>query len=157
MLVLLAGDDQGRSGYRQELERAIAEAGLAGSVRLVGHCEDMPAAYLVADVACAPSLLPEPFGRTAVEPQAMGRPVIAANHGGAVETVVDGVTGWLVEPGDASAWAWAMEQAMEMGPGVRMRMGEAGMTRARQLYRVEAMCAATLAVYERLMETRADG
>jgi glycosyltransferase involved in cell wall biosynthesis len=153
-VIVLVGDDQGRVGYRTEIADAIEEAGLQDQVKIVGHCSDMPAAYMLADVALAPTITPEAFGRTAVEPQAMGRPVIAANHGGAVETVVDGITGWLVEPGDASAWAWAMEQAMEMGPGKRMKMGEAGMTRVRQLYRVDVMCAATLAVYERLMESR---
>ena len=55
---------------------------------IVGHCDDMPAAYLLADVAILPTTVPESFGRTAVEPQAMGRPVIASNHGGTTETVV---------------------------------------------------------------------
>ncbi len=58
-VVLLAGDDQGRTGYRQALETAIAAHGLTGQVRLVGHCDDMPAAYLAVDVALAPSLTPK--------------------------------------------------------------------------------------------------
>ena len=150
--VIFAGDDQGRTEYRQELVDAIAAAGLNEIVRIVGHCSDMPAAYLLADVAILPTLVPESFGRAAVEPQAMGRTVIAANHGGMVETVVDGVTGWLVEPGDADAWAQAMSNAIGIGPGKRNDMGQVGMTRARQLYRVEAMSAATLEVYDRVLE-----
>src|SRR5580704_5319604 len=55
-VVVFAGDDQGRTGYRQALEAAVRERGLTGDVRLVGHCDDMPAAYLAADVALAPSL-----------------------------------------------------------------------------------------------------
>ena len=89
-VVILAGDDQGREGYRAELEAAIAAAGLEGEVKMPGHCEDMPAAYMAADIAVAPSLEPEAFGRTAVEPQAMRRPVVAAAHGAALETVVEG-------------------------------------------------------------------
>jgi glycosyltransferase involved in cell wall biosynthesis len=153
LLVLFAGDDQGRSGYRQELEAAIARAGLGDAVRLVGHCSDMPAAYLLADVAILPTTVPESFGRAAVEPQAMGRPVIASAHGGAVETVVEGVTGWLAPPGDAQAWAGALAHAADVGPQVRARMGEDAMTRARALYRTDAMCEATLDVYERVLET----
>lgn len=153
-LVLFAGDDQGRVDYTAELERQIAANGLTELVRIVGHCDDMPAAYLVGDVALAPRVTPEAFGRTAVEPQAMGRPVIASNNGGMTETVVDAVTGWLVEPGDAEAWAVAMTRAMDLGPGKRLEMGHAGMNRARQLYRVDLMCAATLAVYERVLEAR---
>ncbi|HEX6860001.1 MAG TPA: glycosyltransferase family 4 protein [Caulobacteraceae bacterium] len=154
-LILLAGDDQGRSAYRAELEAAIAAADLGGNVRLVGHCEDMPAAYLLADVAAAPSLDPEAFGRTAVEPQVMGRPVLAANHGAATETVLPGKTGWLVEPGDADAWAAALGKVVRMTARKRLEMGETARERAVRLYSVEAMCEATLAVYRRVLEARA--
>jgi glycosyltransferase involved in cell wall biosynthesis len=153
--VLFAGDDQGRTGYHQELDEAIARAGLTGVVKIVGHCDDMPAAYLLADVALLPTITLEAFGRTAVEPQAMGRTVIASNRGGMVETVVDRTTGWLIEPGDAEAWAAAMAEVIEIGPGKRAEMGQAGMNRARQLYRVDAMCAATLSAYERVLEAHA--
>jgi glycosyltransferase involved in cell wall biosynthesis len=154
-LILLAGDDQGRGGYRAELTSAIAAAGLEDTVKLVGHCEDMPAAYLIADLACAPSLNPEPFGRTAVEPQLMGRAVLAADHGAARETVIPGETGWLVEPGDAQAWARALREAIATPPDRRAAMGRAGRDRSRRLYSVEAMCEATLEVYRRVLETRA--
>lgn len=153
-LVIFAGDDQGRTEYGEELARAIAEAGLQDTVKIVGHCSDMPAAYLLADVAILPTVVPESFGRAAVEPQVMGRPVIASSHGGTVETVADGVSGWLVAPGEAGAWAAAMVRAGEIGPGRRLSMGQAGMNRTRQLYRVEAMCAATLAAYEQVLEAR---
>ena len=155
VLAVLAGDDQGRSGFRQELEAAIAAAGLGDQVRLVGHTADMAAAYLAADLACAPSLAPEAFGRTAVEPQAMGRPVLAAAHGAAEETVVPGETGWLVPPGDPEAWADAIEDALAAGPGAWARVGREGMARARSLYSVEAMAAATLALYAELLASRA--
>ncbi|MBV9512201.1 MAG: glycosyltransferase family 4 protein [Caulobacteraceae bacterium] len=149
-LILLVGDDQGRGGYRGELLAAIEAANLKDSVRLLGHCDDMPAAYGLAEFACAPSLKPEPFGRTAVEPQAMGLPVLAADHGAARETVADGETGWLVAPGDAEAWATAIARAAALPPGARKAMGEAAMARARRLYSVEAMSEATLAIYARL-------
>jgi glycosyltransferase involved in cell wall biosynthesis len=154
-LILFAGDDQGRTGYRQELEGAIAAAGLADAVRLVGHCDDMPAAYLLADIALLPTIVPESFGRAAVEPQAMGRPVIASDQGGTAETVINGTTGWLVPPGEPDAWAEAMRFAIDLGPGRRGEMGQAGLTRVRQLYSVDAMCAATLSAYERVLEARA--
>ena len=153
-LILFAGDDQGRSDYSAELAAAIETAGLSEIVRVVGHCTDMPAAYLLCDVALLPTIVPESFGRAAVEPQAMGRPVIASSHGGAVETVDDGVTGWLAEPEDAAAWTEALRRGIDVGPEQRRRMGAAGMARARKLYPVEAMCAATLAAYGRVLEAR---
>lgn len=154
ILLLLAGDDQGRKGYRAELTDAIAAAGLEDRVKLVGHCDDMPAAYLLADLAIAPSLEPEAFGRTAVEPQVMGRPVMAADHGATRETVVPGETGWLVKPGDAEAWANALMEACEAGAVKRQVMGQAARTRARRLYSVDAMCEATLDVYARVLRAR---
>ena len=153
-LILLAGDDQGRNAYRAELEAAISKAGLEDNVRLVGHCEDMPAAYLLADIAAAPSLDPEAFGRTAVEPQVMGRPVLAAAHGAPMETVVHGKTGWLVSPGDPDAWADALAKVLRMTLRKRLAMGDAARERAVGLYSVEAMCEATLAVYARVLEAR---
>lgn len=154
-LILFAGDDQGRTGYREELESAISAAGLSDAVRLVGHCDDMPAAYLLADLALLPTIVPESFGRAAVEPQAMGRPVIASNQGGTAETVIHGTTGWLVPPGVPEAWAEALRIAIDLGPGKRGEMGQAGANRVRQLYSVDAMCAATLSAYERVLEARA--
>jgi len=154
ILLLLAGDDQGRKAYRAELEAQIAAAGLEEDVRIVGHCDDMPAAYLLADLAIAPSLEPEAFGRTAVEPQVMGRPVLAADHGAARETVLPGETGWLVAPGDPDAWAAALATARDAGAARRQLMGQTARARARRLYSVDAMCEATLKVYARVLEAR---
>ncbi|HRD28868.1 MAG TPA: glycosyltransferase, partial [Caulobacter sp.] len=154
-IVVFAGDDQGRTDYREEILAAIAAAGLEDCVKVVGHCDDMPAAFLLADVALLPTLKPESFGRTAVEPQVMERPVIVSDHGGARETVVDGETGWRAPPGDVAAWARAMKTAIEAGGERRRAMGELGAARARRLYSVDAMCDATLEVYARVLEARA--
>lgn len=153
--ILFAGDHQGRTGYAAEVQAAIDAAGLGEAVKLVGHCDDMPAAYLLADFAILPTNVPESFGRAAVEPQAMGRPVIASNHGGVTETVLDGVTGWLAPVEDAGAWAEALARAIDLGPGKRLEMGEVGRKRARQLYSADTMCAQTLLAYERVLEARA--
>ena len=151
-VLVLAGDDQGRNGYRDELLRMAAAQGVAERVLICGHLADMPAAYLAADLAVAPSLQPEAFGRTAVEPQAMGRPVLAADHGAPRETVEPGVTGWRVAPGDVDAWAQALRTALAASPDARSRMGEAGRARAVRLYALRTMTDATLAAYVRLLE-----
>lgn len=153
--ILMVGHDQGRSAYRAELIAQIEAEGLGDHVSLVGHCDDMPAAYLLADVALLPSIVPESFGRTAVEPQVMGRPVVASQLGGMTETVISGETGWLAAPGDVEAWTHALVRAMEAGPARLQAMGQAAANRARRLYSVDAMCAATLQAYERVLEARA--
>lgn len=153
-LIIFAGDDQGRVEYRQELEQAVAAAGLDDQIKLVGHCDDIPAACLACDLAILPTTVPESFGRAAVEPQVMGRPVIASAHGGTTETIVEGKTGWLVPPDAPEAWARAIARAIDAGPGALAAMGAVAANRARQLYSAEAMCAATLAAYERVLDAR---
>lgn len=156
-VIIFAGDDQGRTGYREEVEGAVAAAGLAGQVLVVGHCDDMPAAYQICDIAMLPTTKPESFGRTAVEPQVMGKPVLASDHGGTTETVVHGETGWLVAVDDADAWAGAMSKAIKMGPARLAAMGQAAANRARRLYSVDAMCEATLDAYARVLAARNSG
>lgn len=159
MVFVLVGDDQGRDAYANELARMAETYGLAGRIRLVGHVVDMPAAYLAADIVVSPSVDPEAFGRVAVEAQAMGRPVIAADHGGARETVVtpaddpgaEGLaTGWRVTPGDAQALADALIEAADQGTGGRAAMGALGQAHVRETFSLEQMCASTLKVYRRL-------
>ena len=99
---LLVGSEQ-RRGYRRELETAIERNGLTGLFRIVEDCRDMPAAYMLADVVVSASSDPEGFGRTIIEAQAMGRPVVATAHGGSCETIEPGITGWLVPPRDPAA------------------------------------------------------
>jgi glycosyltransferase involved in cell wall biosynthesis len=59
----------------------VRDRGLEGAVRRVGHCADMPAAFLSASVVAVPSTEPEAFGRSAVEAQAMGTPVVVSDLG----------------------------------------------------------------------------
>jgi glycosyltransferase involved in cell wall biosynthesis len=150
-LILMAGDDQGRSEYTQGLLKQIDDNGLSNNIKLVGHCTDMPSAYAMCQYALAPSLEPEAFGRTAVEPQAMHRPPLAAAHGATVETVLPGETGWLVTPGDADAWADAIKTAIDLPEADRFLMGVKGRAHVRELFSLDVMCARTLDVYRALL------
>ena len=78
---LIVGADQGRVAYRRELEALVEKMGLGAIVHLTDHCDDMAAAYKLSDVVVSASIEPEGFGRTVVEAQALGRPVIASNIG----------------------------------------------------------------------------
>lgn len=146
---VMAGDAQERDSYVEELRSALDRVGLSQNVRIPGHCSDMPAALMAADVIVAPSIEPEAFGRIAVEAQAMGRPIIASRLGAQTETILDGVTGFLVSPGDATALAQAMAKALALPEEDRRNMAQAGRERVLQKYTVEVMCAATLQIYQR--------
>ncbi|MSP67914.1 MAG: glycosyltransferase [Alphaproteobacteria bacterium] len=149
---LMVGGTETRAGYRAEMEALAARRGQGGAVRFVEHVSDMPAAYRLASVVVSASTDPEAFGRVIVEAQAMGRLVIAADHGASREIVVAGETGWLVPPGDPAALAEAIRHAITLPVAERQRMGEAARARAIAHFSSARMCAATLAVYRELLE-----
>jgi glycosyltransferase involved in cell wall biosynthesis len=148
---VLVGSDQGRWRYTAGLIRQGEAYGIADRLRLVGECDDMPAALMLADVVVHASTEPEAFGRVVIEAQAMGRPVIASDLGGPVETVEHGVTGWRVPPGDAAALAAAIELVLALPAADRAELARRARGAVLLNYTVAAMQAATLAVYEDLL------
>lgn len=157
VLTLFVGSDQGRTGYRNELETTIAARDLAGQVQVLGHCDDMSAAYMMSDVVVSASTDPEAFGRIVAEAQSMGRPVVVADHGGAAEQVLSGRTGWLFAPGNAGSLARALEQALSVAPDERAAISAASQAHVRRNYTRRGMCAATLAIYAELIRSMAAG
>ncbi|MCP5373074.1 MAG: glycosyltransferase family 4 protein [Hyphomicrobiales bacterium] len=148
---LLVGSEQGRHEYRRELEKLILAHDLGGVVRIMDHCRDMAAAYMLSDVVVSASTDPEAFGRVVIEAQAMGRPVVATDHGGARETVVDDETGWRVPPGDVEALAAALAKALALGEDDRRRMAARAIDTVRANFSTRAMCERTLAVYREVL------
>jgi glycosyltransferase involved in cell wall biosynthesis len=152
--IIMVGDDQGRIAYRQELETMITNLGLREQLTILGHCAAMPAAYSACDFAINASTDPEAFGRTVVEPQIMGRPVLAANHGAPAQTVIDGKTGYLVPPHDENAWADALLKAILLSPQERQSMSMAARLHGKKNYSLEAMCSATIALYQEALKVK---
>jgi len=147
---LLVGAEQ-RAGFRRELESQIERHDLTGQFRIVEDCRDITAAYALADVVVSASTDPEGFGRTIVEAQAMGRPVVATDHGGARETVIPGSTGWLVPPGDTEAMATAIGEALSLDPVSRSSLARRSRAHIAAGFTREAMCARTIDLYEELL------
>lgn len=152
LVLVLAGDPQGRDKYVGALRGQIETLGLEHAVIISPHISDMAAAYLAADIILAPSTRPEAFGRVAAEAAAMARPVIVSDHGGGRETVLDAETGARVPPGDAAALAGALRAMIALGPSVRAAMGAAGRAHVLRHFSKRGLQAATLTVYKRLLE-----
>ncbi len=153
LFCVIIGSDQGRSEYRKELEATIEEKGLSGRVRIVDHCTDIPAACMLATVVVSASTDPEGFGRVPVEAQAMGRPVIATDHGGAQETIVRGQTGWLVPPSDSAALGGAIEEALALTGNQRVILATRAMSHVADHFTREQMIDKTLDVYAELLKS----
>jgi glycosyltransferase involved in cell wall biosynthesis len=148
---VIVGSAGGRQHYKHELERIVAQRKLESVVRFVDHESDMAAAYMLADVVVSASTDPEAFGRVTAEAQAMGRPVVATSHGGTMETVVPGETGWLVPPGDPTLLAQSLEQALGLSPPARDFLARKARAHILRNFSLEGMCGATLDVYRRLL------
>jgi glycosyltransferase involved in cell wall biosynthesis len=118
----------GKGPDLERLRGMAARMGLSGRVHLPGFFADGPGALEAMDVAAMPSVLPEGLPTAALEAQAMGLPVVAADLGGTRETLVAGETGALVPPGDAAALAEAL-RPLVADAGRRARMGAAARAR----------------------------
>jgi glycosyltransferase involved in cell wall biosynthesis len=156
---ILAGDAQGREAYRDELQRLIAASSLSDRVRIVGHCDDMPAAFGLAHVAIVASTSAETFGRTSIEAQASGCPVIVTDIGATPETLIparpgsEDHTGWLVPAADPSVLTKAIAVALALPPAERERIGGRARAHVAAKFALRQMQQATLSVYDELLGT----
>lgn len=158
VVAILAGDAQGRDGYVERLRTDIHAGGLDDNVRIVGHVDDIAAAFAIADVSVVASTEPEAFGRSAAEAQAMCCPVIATRIGAPQETVLaepeverERITGWLVPPGDADALAACLDHCLRLPVAEHRAIGERARAHVLRSFTLEAMKHATLCVYDDLL------
>lgn len=157
-LVVAGGPSSDRLDADEEIARlrAVAtEAGVADRVLFVGCVarDAVPALIRSSDaVVCAPWY--EPFGMVPLEAMACARPVVAAAVGGLVDTVVDGVTGWLVPPRQPRALAEALN-VLVGDPAMRADFGKAGRRRVESRYAWSHIAQATAGVYLDVARQRA--
>ena len=159
VVFILAGDDQGRAGYRGELASRIAKLELSNRVKLTGHCDDMPAAFLAASLALVPSIEAEAFGRISAEAQAMGCPVIVSDLGALPETILQSGsdrtgTGWVFPAGDEAALANRIAIALFLPPDQKAAIGRAAREHVTARFSKAELQRDTLAVYDNLLDSR---
>ena len=139
--------------YERELRKAMAE--LPGNVTVCTISvsgAQMPLVYLVSDFIVSASLIPETFGRTIVEANAMKRIAIAFNHGGPTETIVDGKTGFLTPVGDVSALAKTIKKVLDLSDQTRKKMQKEAFNNVIDHFSVEQMCKKTLQLYQEMLK-----
>jgi glycosyltransferase involved in cell wall biosynthesis len=151
---VLVGADNGRPAYRRELEQEIARRGLTSRAVVLEECRDMPAAYMLADVVVSGSAEPTAFSRVICEAQAMGRPVVASDHGGAPEQVIPEQTAFLFSPGNAEDLAIALRRALSLDSTSRDHLATRAIVNVRSRYSKAIMCRRTLEIYDELLRKR---
>jgi glycosyltransferase involved in cell wall biosynthesis len=145
----------GTGPQEKNLRNAIDVLGLSGSVRMLGHREDVPNVLLSLDLFVLPTV-EEALGTAFVEAMAAGRAVVGCRVGGVPEVVEEGKTGLLVPPGDPAALADAIRSLLADGE-LRRRMGAAGRQVALARYSEEEMCRRMWGMYRSLLAERGRG
>ncbi len=155
-LCVIAGGDEGHEDYRDELQERIISSGLEGKVRLAEGTNFMAEAYTLSQLVVVPSIKPESFGRVAIEAQAMGRLVVATDHGGSRETIIPNETGYLVSPHDPEAMAAAIRYALTLPQETLQAMGAYAREHVRTHFSSQQMQDKTIALYRKLIEKHRD-
>ena len=149
--LLFLGSDQGRVDYSDRLREMASSLPNETQVVFRDHSREIERVYALSEIVVnASTAQPEAFGRTIPEAQAMGCLVLGTAHGGACETIEDGVTGFLVPPGDAVAMARRLDEMLDMSTEAKAKMREAAIASVRNNFSVAKMCERTLELYRSL-------
>ena len=142
-------------GDGPDMETLREQAGAMTNITFVGRLsrEDTLREMAGARAVVVPSIWWEPFGLVALEPQALGVPVIASRTGGLTEVVVHGQTGLQVEAGDVEQLAAAMRRLWN-NPDEAKKMGQMGRRRVATQYKPEDHVDAIELVYEQLKKSK---
>jgi glycosyltransferase involved in cell wall biosynthesis len=153
MFLLVGGVLHDRTADMDRLLALAESLGIQSRVRIFGFEADVATVLAAMDVVVQPSVRPESFGMTVLEAMASGKPVVAAAHGGVLETVHDGVTGLLIPPRDPGALAAAIGTLLS-DDALRQRMGEAGKLRVQTEFSLAPFREEYLRIYRELLQSR---
>jgi glycosyltransferase involved in cell wall biosynthesis len=135
-LVFVGSPPPNQEWFLEELNIKIKEYKLIDSVVIVPFQNDIHKVWQSIDIAVVPSIEPEPFGLVAVEAMMANKPVIASNHGGLSEIILNNKTGFLVNPNDENQLSEAIIKLIE-NPSLRTEFGKNGYERAIKEFSIE--------------------
>jgi len=149
---IILGSEQGRNVYKKQLLVLVEQYRLQKLIKFIDHCEEMPVAYRIANLACSCSIEPEAFGRISVEAQAMEVPIVASDIGGSKETIIKDKTGFLFNSGKAEALCEKIITVMQKDYNSLKSMGFEGRKNVLKKFDVDKMCQTTFTEYKKLIE-----
>jgi glycosyltransferase involved in cell wall biosynthesis len=118
----------GQEFYLKEVEEIISSNKLEKRIKIIPFTADLNAIWKNTDIAVMPSTEAESFGLVAAEAMLAQKPVIASNHGGLKEIVINNETGFLIEPNNEMELFNAILK-LKSSPDLRIEMGESGRKR----------------------------
>ncbi len=138
--------------FEIELRRLVDRSELKGRVVFTGHVSDMAVVYNGLSVVVSASTSPEPLGTMIIEAMTMARPVIAPDHGGAVEMIEDERTGLLFSACDAADLA-AKILRLHDDVELRARLSHAARAQALNVFAIHEHVRQVQMVYDQTLES----
>ncbi len=152
-LLFVGGNPKG--DYEERLNEKLKGLSSETTVKIFGVSGDeIPMIYTLSTICVQPSLVPETFGRTIAEAQAMKRVVVAFAHGGACELIKDGQTGFLTPVGDSDALAHVLDTVLTMNKEERQKIENQARQSVVDNYSIQKMCERTLALYRSFLDKK---
>jgi glycosyltransferase involved in cell wall biosynthesis len=155
---VVVGETSTQAKYARTVVKRADALDVGGLVRMVGHCEDMPAAFAAADFVAVPAVEPPLLGRVVAQAQAMGRPVVTTDVGMLAEHIVapprmpdDVRTGWTVRPNDPAEFAHVLGIALSVKAGVYRGISARARQFAEYMFSPESVADAMRSVYTSLL------
>ena len=148
---VILGSDQGRDVYTKKIKRLAEQYQLIPQLKFIENCKNMPLAYKISNLVVSASIEPEAFGRVAVEAQSMETPIIASNIGGSNETIVNNVSGFLFEAGNAESLSEKIIEVLNLDESRLKLIGDEGRKNIIKKFNVEKMCFSTYSEYKKLL------
>ena len=136
----------GEGNLEEKLKEKPNHLGIKKNVVFTGFWSDVPEITAILDFSVLPSFY-EGMGRVVLEAMAAGKPVVASRVGGVPEFVEDGVTGYLISPGDVEALVDRLKTLIG-DSDLRQTMGQQGAQRMRHEHSAETMVNLIHQVYE---------
>lgn len=151
-ILAFAGKAEIKNNYLKDIISLIKKYRLEKKVKFLNDIKNMPVAYAASDLVLSTSVEPETFGRVSAEASAMGKIVIATDHGGSKEIILDGVTGYLVKPSDHKALAKKIEYVLKLieDEKTKKEFEKNCRNHIKQNFSLEKMCENTISLYNEL-------
>ncbi|HNV85777.1 MAG TPA: lipopolysaccharide heptosyltransferase II, partial [Candidatus Omnitrophota bacterium] len=150
----IVGDcEEGREGYRAELDRLVARFGLQGRICFLGRRNDIPEILRKADVLALTTSVQEGFGRVLIEAGARGTPVVSTRVGGVTEIIEHEKDGILVPSGDDEALARAFVDLWQH-PEKRANYAKSFRQKIENHFSLEILAEKTVRVYEKALSRK---
>jgi len=141
---------EGSGPEEANLRRLVRQLQLDDYVKFVGQEKNVFNFLQAIDLFILPSINYEDFPNVILEAMSLGKPVLATKLSGIPEQIQEGITGWLVEPGDSSGLARGM-LAVAQERSCLEAVGRAAKNRFTQMFTSEISVARYLELYDELL------